>query len=377
MYKKIIVASLTLAIIAGGAISTVFAGESNKPEKSGSNIVEIDSCIQHNAGITVGKFGEEPYFLANGIRDAGHGLRNYTLFCLGENKYKVDWVEVDEDNSPTPVEPEQNEPEAQPPVQPQFVHMTAFGNTAEYPLVLAKDSYIDHEGYVASNSFAEIQANVTQLDLRAHSTVQGANNSYAFAWVSSETNNLSFNEITARTLADSIQSTSQFSKTSFMITDFYRGKYVMVYAFVSNNDGISQVPNMPQEVDDVIPMYLYIKKLAVNLPIPLPEVPKVSPKVLDLIFQSCGNSQGGDGLYSACVGDSIKHDDATVLVTVKSYTDEYVVLNIRGANESQISVAKGGYHYITANSGTHLEISYTDTSEKHGAFIQMTEVGIM
>lgn len=375
MYKKIIVASLTLAIVAGGAISTVFAGGSIVPENSGSNIVEVDSCVQHNGGITVGKFGGEPYYLASGIRDAGHGLRYYTLFCLGDNKYKVDWVEVDEQSPFVPAEPEQDEPEAQPAVQPQFVHMTAFSATAENPLVLVKDSYMDTQDYVSTQSMAIIQPQVAELEIRAHANVQ-ANNSYAFAWTSSETNNLKFDELKARALANSIVDTSQYAKMVFPITDYYRGKYVMVYAFVSNNDGISEVPHMPREVDDIIPMYLYFKKLTVNLPIPVPEIPEVKPEVIDVVVQSCGNSMGGDGLYSACEGDSIKHD-APVLITVSKYTDEYVVLNIRGANESQVSIAKGGYHYITSNSGVHLELSYTETSEKYGAFVQVTEVGIM
>ncbi len=60
---------------------------------SGSNNVDVTSCEQTSTGIRVRKSNGEPYILTNGCRNAGYGLRNYTMTCLSNTQYQVDWEE--------------------------------------------------------------------------------------------------------------------------------------------------------------------------------------------------------------------------------------------------------------------------------------------
>ena len=60
---------------------------------TGSSYVTVSSCTNVSGGIRIVRSGSSPYMLANGCRDAGHGLRNYYLTCTASNRYFVSWTE--------------------------------------------------------------------------------------------------------------------------------------------------------------------------------------------------------------------------------------------------------------------------------------------
>ena len=91
---------------------------------------------------------------------------------------------------------------------------------------------------------------------------------------------------------------------------------------------------------------------------------------------SCGNSAGDDGLYSACVGDTIAHTPTGIKLKVVSYTAGNVLLstslNLKsGGTISTLSLNKNVPVVATLTNGTVFTTKYTETSDKYGAFIQI------
>lgn len=344
MIKKIAFASLTLAVIVGGAISTVQATGSNQEPTSGSNMVNVDSCVQHIHGVMVGKFGKTPYFLSNGIHDAGYGLRDYILTCTSNTQYKVEWTEV---SQPQPV------------LSSVSTYIKTGSGVVFHPVDVEEKSYADAHAYFGLSQPFTVTQSVQKLMFRVTpSVVSSIGLSYGFGWMTDTTSSLAFNEASAKTIAASLNMSAKGTVT-LNVTDFYRGKYVLVYTFVRNNDGVSQVPNMPIEVDDIMVNYLYVEPISA----PAVEI-------------SCGNSVGGDGLYTGCVGDIITHSSG-LKIRVTGYTDTYAHLSFTNGSMIQVYVPKNKKTYIQANNGTWLEITYTQKSAKFGVFLNIKTVQII
>lgn len=58
---------------------------------SGSNITNVVKCVQVGKDIKVTK-GSSTFILTSTCRDAGYGLRQYTLTCVNATQYKTSWV---------------------------------------------------------------------------------------------------------------------------------------------------------------------------------------------------------------------------------------------------------------------------------------------
>lgn len=66
-----------------------------------SNEVSVASCEQIGSDIRIQRVsGEQSTVLTSACRDAGHGLRQYSLSCLSATKYRVSWSEC---STPAPV----------------------------------------------------------------------------------------------------------------------------------------------------------------------------------------------------------------------------------------------------------------------------------
>lgn len=99
----------------------------------------------------------------------------------------------------------------------------------------------------------------------------------------------------------------------------------------------------------------------------------VMPKVTErkVVRMSCGNSEGEDGLYSACVKDTIKLDNK-INITVKTYFGNYVWLTVKGAKKTYYRVKLGDSIDIVNKKGTEtISITYTKKSPKFGVFLQI------
>ncbi|MFZ2979076.1 MAG: hypothetical protein WA057_05380, partial [Candidatus Magasanikiibacteriota bacterium] len=139
------------------------------------------------------------------------------------------------------------------------------------------------------------------------------NFTYAYVWNNNPSDGVEadYSEQTVKSMAGSANFNSS-AVTTLNLTDYYRGKYVMVHAFVRNNDGKSEVPNMSVEVDEVVPLYFRIEKLktptvnsCVDSDNGLEIYTKGSTKgekegtrVYGIYNDSCSNKVGESGLYS-------------------------------------------------------------------------------
>ncbi|MBT3948546.1 hypothetical protein HOF40_00485, partial [Candidatus Parcubacteria bacterium] len=85
---------------------------------------------------------------------------------------------------------------------------------------------------------------------------------------------------------------------------------------------------------------------------------------------SCGNSAGGDGLYSSCVGDSIQHSNG-LKVTINQYTDSKVRLMFTGGNYTYTNISLGKNAYVQAPTGEWVRVTFESISDKYGAFVRL------
>ena len=316
---------------------------------SGANSVLVDSCRDVSDGIMVRRFGNRTeYKLANGVRDAGHGLREYTLYCTSRTKYFVSWKT-----------PQAQEPVQPPtPVQPQINLIQGYKSTwngnVSTKLFSETKSYRDRNLYPPLGYPVEIKNDVDWV--KAMGWLVNGNSSgnmtYGLSWKYSKNNDLVFDRYTAQSLTAWAHTSS---KPSFIapVLDNYRDGYVLVLVYVRNNDGISAVPNMNVEVDDIMPLYFHLEAKEQTM--------------------SCGNSYDGDGLFSTCIGDMITHDSG-LTITTKIIKDSYI----------QVVLDKGNYnvrHILYLNKpkiinvdGTTYRLTYTLKSDIHGAFISVEQV---
>lgn len=101
--------------------------------------------------------------------------------------------------------------------------------------------------------------------------------------------------------------------------------------------------------------------------------PTVMPKVTErkVTRMSCGNSAGGDGLYSACVKDTIKLDNK-INITVRTYSGNYAWLAIKGAKKAYYRVKLGDSIDVVSKKGVDtISITYIKKSPKFGVFLQI------
>lgn len=101
--------------------------------------------------------------------------------------------------------------------------------------------------------------------------------------------------------------------------------------------------------------------------------PTVMPKVTErkVTRMSCGNSAGGDGLYSACVKDTIKLDNK-INITVRTYSGNYAWLIVKGAKKAYYRVKLGdSINMVSKNGKDTISVTYVRKSPKFGVFLQI------
>lgn len=95
MSKKVALLSAIL-LVSGLGLATVAQAVGT----AGSNVVSVQSCEQVGRDIRVKTASTGPtYLLTSTCRNAGHGLRNYTLACTSAKQYRVSWTDC---SVPTP-----------------------------------------------------------------------------------------------------------------------------------------------------------------------------------------------------------------------------------------------------------------------------------
>lgn len=92
-----------ISLITLGMLSSIFVAGSVNASSATSTLfkkgalVNVNSCVSVDEGIYVQRWiGTQlrSYVLPNGIRNAGHGLREYILECVGDNTYRVYFRDV-------------------------------------------------------------------------------------------------------------------------------------------------------------------------------------------------------------------------------------------------------------------------------------------
>ena len=97
--------------------------------------------------------------------------------------------------------------------------------------------------------------------------------------------------------------------------------------------------------------------------------PKVAEKKVGRMF--CGNSAGEDGLYSACVKDTIKLDNK-INITVRTYNSRYVWLVVKNGKKAYYRVPfDGSVEIISKNGKSKIDVTYVKKSPKFGVFLQI------
>lgn len=85
----------------------------------------------------------------------------------------------------------------------------------------------------------------------------------------------------------------------------------------------------------------------------------------------CGNSAGGDGLYSACVNNTIKHD-SKMNIKVRTYNNYYVWLTLTNADKKYYRVPIKKSLEIDRDDGEMtIKITYVKKNAKYGVFLQV------
>ncbi|MBT3539321.1 hypothetical protein HN481_04315 [Candidatus Parcubacteria bacterium] len=254
MTKKVLYTFAVAAMLVGLMPNVV--GAANTPSQ-GSNRVSVDSCRNVSNGIKVRRFGNSnEYKLSNGVRDAGHGLRDYKLNCTSNTQYKVSWKDASTQSK----------------LKWFRVYETNAQGEALSKVAINYTSYQDGNKYHKLPSLVHIDNEQTHFRVQAlidnasrdAAEDLGQDITYRLAWKTSNTDNLSFDENTVKNLVR-YASKSSNNEAQLQLTDWYRGKFVAMFVYVSNGDGISQVPNMPVEVDDIIPLYFHVEQKEQNV----------------------------------------------------------------------------------------------------------------
>lgn len=86
--KKIFAYGVALVVALGGPLLA------QAVTVNSSNEVSVSSCEQVGADIRIRRAaGEQSTLLTSACRDAGHGLRQYTMTCVSPTKYRVSWAD--------------------------------------------------------------------------------------------------------------------------------------------------------------------------------------------------------------------------------------------------------------------------------------------
>lgn len=205
---------------------------------------------------------------------------------------------------------------------PKVVGFVAYDQTRGAQLTENVNTY-KKLGYFYKPQIVSVPITLNSFNYTLKISQPSGNFTYGFIWSNKgENEQLDYNEANVISIVKSVNFVSSYM-SSFNVTDYYRGKYVMLYAFARNNDGRSEVPNMPVEVDDVVPIYLKFEK-AVQPNIQCTETDgglnyntrgtttgnNEGDNVWDAYGDSCGTSVGDQSKYS---GDYIaeKHCSGT------------------------------------------------------------------
>lgn len=104
---------------------------------------------------------------------------------------------------------------------------------------------------------------------------------------------------------------------------------------------------------------------------PAPMVKPATPVKKPIGKMLCGNSEGGDGLYSACVNNTIKHH-SKMNVKVRTYNNYYVWLTLSNADKKYYRVpVRKSLEIDRADGEMSIKITYTKRSAKYGVFLQV------
>ncbi|MFA6427102.1 MAG: hypothetical protein WCW16_01495 [Candidatus Magasanikbacteria bacterium] len=307
-----------------------------------SNNVNVDSCRNVEDGIMVRRFGNaNEYVLKNGVRDAGHGLREYRLSCVTSTQYKVKWVEVSE--------------------TPNIGEFSAYNQNG----VFARNdaSYQDTKTYIRP-AVVNVPNSVNAFDFSLQTNQTNSANQYAYIWNTSEAQDLNFGPQRVKALLQNATFTTTNQMQHFTVTDYYRGKYVLFVAMVKNNDGVSAIPNMGGEVDDVAALYFYIKPIETS----------VAPVPTDLkhTIPSCVDTKVFDGTYIVCEGMTLYHSPSKVSMTQHFYSKgSEVTLDLTGADRNQVVLKLGesAKTFATANGQYQMKVSYDNYNIYGGAIL--------
>lgn len=245
MNKKVALFSGIFVFAVGGLVT---AAQAFMAEPS-SNWVPVYSCTQVGNDIKIRRTSSgSEYVLTSTCRDAGHGKRQYTMACTSNKEYKVSWTAC---NAPVP--------------QPQTPSYVLENISVSALSTLNTSGYLKSGNQFSGTVMATVPAtwpnyNVT-LGLK-NALPNASSYTYAFAWTDSEgKNGATVNEALAKQLVKNV-SFSYAPNRNFSVTDSNRNKTRTVLAFARNNDGVSRVPNMPVEVDDVIALHVYLEPAA-------------------------------------------------------------------------------------------------------------------
>lgn len=106
--------------------------------------------------------------------------------------------------------------------------------------------------------------------------------------------------------------------------------------------------------------------------------PKQLIPITDSSSATCSrinNNTGGDGSYSACIGDTITHSPSGLIAKVLSFDDSKLTLFISGMpgnNTTTLSIYKNNFGYVGGNNGYEVIYKYSGYSASTGANIFIT-----
>lgn len=288
---RIGVAVALFAALTLGLWQTASADNEKENKVKSSNLVNVYSCSQSGDDIHITLKKNWPSVtLKAGCRDAGYGQRDYAFACVSDKKYKVEWEAC--------------------PLVPRITQLQVKNSATGVVLSSANSSYISLGNKFAAKQTVTVASTVSalQLSLLTKNLVSGGNYTYAFAWTDASST-VNFDQ----SLAKSLSTGANFGSTSssnLLLTDYYRGRDITVVAFMRNNDGVSKVPGMSVEVDDVIAIHIRAKAK--------PAVP------------TCENISGTDGAYTLCLDKTFTYSASNLTVTYAAQYLNHVGLTLNG-----------------------------------------------
>lgn len=306
MSKKMLVGVALTAALSLGLWQSAEAAKVGVKQK---NTVKVYNCTQVGNDIQVSLKQNSPTMtLKAGCSNAGHGLRDYSFSCVSSKVYQVEWQ-----TCPTAL---------------QITKLRVANATSGATLGTANSGYQQLGGKYAAKQQVTVSNKVTnlQFSLQTVGNTSTAGLTYGFVWTDTASDTINYDESLAKTLAANVSFTATAS-SNLPLTDYYRGRNVTLVAFVRNNDGVSKVPNMPVEVDDVIAIHLKV--------LPLP------PAVV------CNDLNGGNGAFTLCQGKTFTY----------SMSNLSVMYNGLYGNRANVTI--GGIKFVVGE-GQHISLLAAD-----------------